>query len=37
MDMSAEERHMIHGNNERIRLDAVCRAVEFFMRVMKQL
>ena len=37
MDMSAEERHMIHGNNERIRLEAVCRAVEFFMRVMKQL
>ena len=37
MDMSAEERHMIHGNNERIRLEAICRAVEFFMRVMKQL
>ena len=37
MDMSAEERHMIHGNDERIRLEAICRAVEFFMRVMKQL
>lgn len=37
MDMTAEERHMIHGNNERIRLESVCRAVEFFMRVMKQL
>ena len=37
MDMSAEERHMIHGNDERIRLESICRAVEFFMRVMKQL
>ncbi len=37
MDMTAEERHSIHGNDERIRLDCICRAVEFFMRVMKQL
>ncbi len=37
MDMTAEERHSIHGNNERIRLEVICRAVEFFMRVMKQL
>jgi len=37
MDMTAEERHSIHGNNERIRLEVIPRAVEFFMRVMKQL
>ena len=37
MDLTAEERHSIHGNDEHIRLDTVCRAVEFFMRVMKQL
>ena len=37
MDMTAEERHMIHGNDERIRIESITRAVEFFMRVMKQL
>ena len=37
MDMTAEERHSIHGNDERIRLEVIPRAVEFFMRVMKQL
>ena len=37
MHMTAEERRLIHGNNERIRLEAVGKAVEFFMRVMKQL
>ena len=37
MDLSAEERRSIHGNNERIRLEVISRAVEFFMRVMKQL
>ena len=37
MDLTAEERHSIHGNNERIRLECIPRAVEFFMRVMKQL
>ena len=37
MDMTAEERHSIHGNDERIRLECITRAVEFFMRVMKQL
>ena len=35
--LTREERSTIHGNNERIRLEAICRAVEFFMRVMKQL
>ncbi len=37
MDLTAEERSLIHGNNERIRLESISRAVEFFMRVMKQL
>ena len=37
MDMTAEERHSLHGNDERIRLECITRAVEFFMRVMKQL
>ncbi len=37
MDLTAEERRSIHGNNEHVRLDVVCRAVEFFTRVMKQL
>ena len=36
MDLTTEERHMIHGNNERIRLDCLCRAVEFFIRLIKQ-
>lgn len=36
MDMTAEERRSIHGNNERIRLDAICRAVEFYIRLMKK-
>ena len=36
MDLTAEERATIHGNNERIRLDAVKRAVEFYLRLMKQ-
>ena len=36
MDLTAEERHTIHGNNERIRLETIKSAVEFFMRLMKQ-
>ena len=36
MDLTAEERRMIHGNNERIRLDCACRAVEFYIRLIKQ-
>lgn len=36
MDLTAEERHTIHGNNEHIRLETAQSAVEFFMRVMKQ-
>ena len=37
MHMTAEERRLIHGNNERIRLESVGKAVEFFIRVMQQL
>ena len=36
MDLTSEERRMIHGNNERIRLDCLYRAVEFFIRLIKQ-
>ena len=37
MDLTKEERGTIHGNNERIRLECIPRAAEFFMRVMKAL
>lgn len=36
MDLTAEERHSIHGNNEHIRLETIGRATEFFIRLMKQ-
>ncbi len=36
MDMTAEERRTIHGNNERIRVQSIARAVEFYIRLMKQ-
>ncbi len=36
MDMTAEERASIHGNNEKIRVEAVAKAVEFYIRLMKQ-
>ncbi len=36
MDLTAEERHTIHGNDEHIRLETAGRAVEFFIRVIKQ-
>ncbi len=36
MDLTKEERATIHGNNERIRLDAAKRAVEFYLRLMQQ-
>lgn len=35
MDLTSEERATIHGNNERIRVEALCRAVEFYIRLMK--
>ena len=36
MDLTAEERATIHGHNEKVRLDAVERTVEFYVRLMKQ-
>ena len=36
MDLTNEERATIHGNNERIRLEVIHRAVEFFIRLMRQ-
>ena len=36
MDLTAQERSTIHGNNERIRLDTACRAVEFYIRLMSK-
>ena len=36
MDLTSEERATIHGNNERIRLDTICKAVEFYIRLMKK-
>ena len=35
MDMTAEERATIHGNNERIRVESIGKAVEFYIRLMK--
>ena len=36
MDLTAEERGTIHGNNERIRLETVSKATEFYIRLMSQ-
>ena len=36
MALSAEERRSIHGNNEKITLDAISRAAEFYVRLLKQ-
>ena len=36
MDLTSEERATIHGNNERIRVETVAKAVEFYIRLMKQ-
>ena len=36
MDLTGEERKSIHGNNERIRLDCLHRAVEYYIRLMKK-
>ena len=36
MDLTKEERASIHGNNERIRVETICKAVEFYIRLMRQ-
>jgi carboxypeptidase PM20D1 len=36
MALTSEERATIHGHNERIRLEAISRAVEFYIRLMKK-
>ncbi len=33
MDLTAQERRSIHGNNEKIRLETVSKAVEFYIRL----
>jgi len=35
MDLTSAERATIHGNNERVRLETVHRAAEFYIRLMK--
>ena len=37
MDLTAEERKTIHGHNERVRLDCIHRAVEFYIRLLRQM
>ena len=36
MALTSEERATIHGNNERIRVEAISRAVEFYIRLMQK-
>ena len=36
MDLTSDERATIHGNNERIRLETIGKAVEFYIRLMKK-
>ena len=36
MDMTSAERKSIHGNNEKIRLESISRAVEFYIRLLWQ-
>ena len=36
MDLTAQERATIHGNDEKIRLESIGKAVEFYIRLMKK-
>ena len=36
MDLTAEERRTIHGNNERIRLETIVKSVEFYTRLIEK-
>ena len=36
MDLTAEERRSIHGNNEKICLETIAKAVEFYIRLMEK-
>jgi len=36
MDLTSEERATIHGNNERIRLETICKAVFFYINLMRK-
>ena len=36
MALSREERGMIHGNDERIPVETICRTVEFYIRIMQK-
>lgn len=36
MDLTAQERSTIHGNNEKIRVECANKAVEFYIRLIKQ-
>ena len=36
MDLTSEERATIHGNNESIRLEALNKTIEFYIRLMKK-
>ena len=35
MDLTAEERRSIHGNNEKIRLETIAKSVEFYLRLLQ--
>ena len=36
MDLTTEERRSIHGNNEKIRLETIGNAVEYYIRLMQK-
>ena len=36
MDLTSQERATIHGNNERIRLETICKAVSFYISLMRK-